>query len=431
MYINELSGKIKNTLSQPKLNALGRALGFTKRERDMNAFHMVNTLISAMGDGDTNTLADIQRLYNILTNSSLDYKPFHNQLKKAELEALMQEMAHRVLTYWIKQWFILDKENLPFKSIKLHDGSSFAIHEALKKLYPGRFSKTSPAAVECHVTMDLLSNSIDMVTVAPDTNSEHLYAPDAASLEGSLLMADAGYFSLGYLEEIDTANGSFILRMGLRMNPTVLSCQREDGTHVKLKSGVSLSEVKAKKLPKRQCFDMDVQWKGKVFRVIGFWITSEKRYSFIITNLPREQYSLMQVSQLYRLRWQVELLFKELKSHNNLKKFGTCNPHIMMTLIWASICATTLKRFIAGYVERRFGVSISTLTTAKTSYCWWQDLFRALVRQLRRRLVTVIEETLQIIKINAKTAHLNRDKKSGKFQFGLAPIFEMTAQVGQ
>ena len=72
MYINELSGKIKKTLSKPKLNKLGRELGFTKRERDMNAFHTVNTLISAMGDGNTNTLADIQRLHNILTGSSLD-----------------------------------------------------------------------------------------------------------------------------------------------------------------------------------------------------------------------------------------------------------------------------------------------------------------------------------------------------------------------
>jgi len=169
---------------------------------------------------------------------------------------------------------------------------------------------------------------------------------------------------------------------------------------------------------------MDVQWQGKVFRVIGFWLTSEKRYSFVITNLLRQQYSLMQVSQLYRLRWQVELLFKELKSHNNLKKSGTGDPHIMLTLLWASICASTLKRFIAGYVERRFSLSISTMTTAKTLYCCWQDLFRALLRQRRRRLVTVMEATMPIIKTNAKTAHLNRDKKTGKFQFGIAPLFE-------
>ena len=103
----------------------------------------------------------------------------------------------------------------------------------------------------------------------------------------------------------------------------------------------------------------------------------------------------------------------------------------MLTLIWASICATTLKRFIATHVEQRFNVVISTMTTSKTLYCWWQDLFRALVRQQRRRLVTVIEETMQIIKTNAKIAHLNRDKKSGKFQFGLAPLFEMTTQIAQ
>ena len=139
----------------------------------------------------------------------------------------MEAMAHRVLTHGVKQSFSLDeKANLPFNAITLHDGSSFAIHNGLKKHAPGRFSHTRPVAVECHVTMDLRNNSIDMFTVAPDSNSEHLYAPDAASLEGGLLRADAGYFSLRYREEIDAANGHFILRMGLQMNPKVRSWER-------------------------------------------------------------------------------------------------------------------------------------------------------------------------------------------------------------
>ncbi|WP_420481451.1 transposase [Aeromonas caviae] len=42
-----------------------------------------------------------------------------------------------------------------------------------------------------------------------------------------------------------------------------------------------------------------------------------------MTNLPRAAWSAEQVMSLYRCRWQVELLFKEWKSHNRLKGFVT------------------------------------------------------------------------------------------------------------
>ena len=40
-------------------------------------------------------------------------------------------------------------------------------------------------------------------------------------------------------------------------------------------------------------------------------------------NLPRERWPAEKVMALYRCRWQIELLFKELKSHNRLKAFAT------------------------------------------------------------------------------------------------------------
>ena len=41
-----------------------------------------------------------------------------------------------------------------------------------------------------------------------------------------------------------------------------------------------------------------------------------------MTNLPRERWPAEKVMALYRCRWQIELLFKELKSHNRLKAFA-------------------------------------------------------------------------------------------------------------
>ena len=67
----------------------------------------------------------------------------------------------------------------------------------------------------------------------------------------------------------------------------------------------------------------------------------------LCTNLPRTPFSLDLVARLYRFRWQIELCFKEWKSYANLHKFDTANEHIAEGLIWASLCAAVLKRFLA------------------------------------------------------------------------------------
>ena len=50
---------------------------------------------------------------------------------------------------------------------------------------------------------------------------------------------------------------------------------------------------------------------------------------------------------IYRCRWQVELLFKELKSDTNWRRFATGQQAIMEGLVWASLLALIIRRYIA------------------------------------------------------------------------------------
>jgi hypothetical protein len=43
-----------------------------------------------------------------------------------------------------------------FNRVVIQDGSSFALHNALAAVFPGRFRAVKPAAVELHCTMDVL-----------------------------------------------------------------------------------------------------------------------------------------------------------------------------------------------------------------------------------------------------------------------------------
>jgi hypothetical protein len=78
----------------------------------------------------------------------------------------------KVLAQWLNHNACTLPAHYPFKRIELHDGSSLKLHNKLASHYPGRFTATHPAAVEMHVTMDLLNGHINYLQIAPDKESE-------------------------------------------------------------------------------------------------------------------------------------------------------------------------------------------------------------------------------------------------------------------
>ena len=62
-------------------------------------------------------------------------------------------------------------------------------------------------------------------------------------------------------------------------------------------------------------------------------------YILLLTNLPVSHWSTAQVLDLYRLRWQIELLFKQLKSLLNFANLRAQDPHLAQTYLLGKILA--------------------------------------------------------------------------------------------
>ena len=65
---------------------------------------------------------------------------------------------------------------------------------------------------------------------------------------------------------------------------------------------------------------------------------------------------------------------------------------------------------------------LSPLTVAKTIQGWWYELFRAIMDKSQRRILTMLDKCSTILSNNAKVANINRDIKTGKFQFMILPV---------
>jgi putative transposase len=82
----------------------------------------------------------------------------------------------------------------------------------------------------------------------------------------------------------------------------------------------------------------------KRFRVVGVRDKDADDYHLYIKNLPREESLPSDLATLYRCRWEVETLFRELKPQYELDEFDTSNPDVVEILLYVSLLSLLLSR---------------------------------------------------------------------------------------
>jgi hypothetical protein len=290
----------------------------------------------------------------------------------------------------------------------------------LRDVFPGRFTTIEPAAVEIHATYSGFSDEVATVQIAPDKEAERQFLPAPAALKGCLLLADRGYPAVDYFEAVDKEGGSFIVRLSRSHDPWVRAAW-VDGRHVKTPKQTRLSAIIAKNGQRQM--DLDVEYeRGK--RVVGFRVVvlpgNEKTMTRLCTNLSRTPFSIGLVSRLYRFRWQIELLFKEWKSYANLHKYNTANEHIAAGLIWASLCAAVLKRFMAHAAQVYGGKPISTRRVSMCAGHIIDEIFLAMLAGVS--IAAVFHDGIAFLLANARRSNPVRDRKTGRLRAGLLAV---------
>ena len=426
-----MANKFQSVFDASTLNERGGQLEFCQRQRQITPFRFGLSMVASMASQKVQSLADLQRQFNALWDTEVSYKAFYNQLAKAScasflltaLSDIMSKLTRKVLGFQPGQAFS------EWNRIIIQDGSSFAIHDALCQVFPGRFNTVKPAAVELHCTLDLLRDAPLTIVLSPDTDAEHDYLPEPQRLRGDLFLADRGYLDLTYLRDVDRHGGFFIVRAKEGLNPRVIDAVREDGQRVKSCQDRDFQGI-IPKLPKQQRVELDVAWLiGRQpfrLRLIASWNKETRSFVYLLTNLPQSRYNIDRICLGYKLRWQIELLFKEWKSYANLHAFDTENEYITEALIWASLAAAALKRFLAHAAEHLLEVVISTRKAAMSSAYVLPELFRSLCYGDGPWYQRTFKAMIRYLGSNAKRAHPKRDARTGRAQLGLKPVFELS-----
>lgn len=414
---------LRSVLGYCHLVSLGRKTGQCRRLRDITPQRLVCALLEALGAQKVNTIADVLRTFNAQTGLATRYKPFHNRLAKPEFPRFMRQVYLDILRKLSQKVLraAAPQQLGRFDDVLLQDGSSFAVHDALADTFGGRFTKVSPAAVELHVCVSVFRDQVVSAQLAADKEAERDFLPEPCALKNKLLLADRGYPSMDYFQQVTAAGGFFLMRAKSDMNPKVVGV-RGPGGRLPRYEGYCLRDV-MRWLPRRR-LDLEVEWvrpegRSVRLRMVLAWTAHKKQFMVLVTNVTRSVLTARQVCELYRLRWQIELLFKEWKSFANLHEFSSANPHLVEGLIWASLCAAALKRSLAHACQRVSDrVAISTQMVAMCGVHILRDLLRCALTGFRR-LESVLHEVFRYLQNNAARAHPARDRTTGRLRFGI------------
>jgi len=420
-----MRGALARALSADDVNQLGRDTGQSERLRTITPHRLFLSIVAGLAGGQVESLADLLREFNHQNDVTVAYKPFYNRLAREGFAKFMRQMFQRLMERLCVQTLAPEGHAAVsrFKDIVIQDGSSFALKKKLRDVFPGRFTKNDPAAVELHATYSGFSDEACSVQIAPDKEAERQFLPKPSTLKHKLLLADRGYPGVPYFEAVREHGGSFIVRLTCSHNPWVCAAW-VDGKRRPLSKPTRLSRFIAQNLGRHM--DLDVEYKRSRKRMVGFRVVvlpgKEKTMTRLCTNLPRTPFSLDLVSRLYRFRWQIELLFKEWKSYANLHKFDTANEHIAAGLMWASLCAAILKRFLAHAAQFVGGKPISTRRVAMCAGHIVDEIVTALLACVS--IATAFRDGMAFLLANARRSNPRRDRKTGRLRSRLVVVGE-------
>ncbi len=413
---------LARALSVEDVNQLGRDTGQSERLRTITPHRLFLSTIAALAAGNVESLADLLREFNHQNHVTVAYKAFYNRLARPGFAKFMRQMFMRLVGQLSIRALAPEGHAAVarFEDIVIQDGSSFALKKTLRDVFSGRFTTIEPAAVEVHATYSGFSDEVCAVEIASDSEAERQFLPAPSTLVGRLLLADRGYPSTKYFDAVRDHGGSFIVRLSRSHDPWVCAAWL-DGKRFTVRKPTRLSRFVEQHADCRM--DLDVEYeRGK--NILGFRVVvlpgHESTMTRLCTNLPRTPFSLDLVSRLYRFRWQIELLFKEWKSYANLHKFDTANEHIAAGLIWASLCAAVLKRFLAHAAQLVGGKPISTRRVAMCSGHIIDELAAALLACVS--IAAAFRDGMAFLLANARRSNPGRDRTTGRLRAGLITV---------
>ena len=157
------------------------------------------------------------------------------------------------------------------------------------------------------------------------------------------------------MDLIDANDGWFVTRLKPNANPVIVEELRDwrgnaiSLTDKKLHDVLddlhrNVIDVRAEVSFRYRSYNGSRSGATRTFHVIGVWNDEEERYRLYSTNLPTKDYRAPDRASRYQAHWEVELLFRELKTTYGLDEITSGKPEVVEALILIGLLSLVVSR---------------------------------------------------------------------------------------
>lgn len=337
------------------LEETARETGLLQRMRVFHPGLLFWVLVLQVGVRLQTSLASLRRNYNKHADEALAHASFYERFTP-ELVLFL----HACVLRGIEKLSQLNGRALSerlsrFKDLLIQDSTIIRVHEKLAEKWPAARSRTVAAGLKLSCLVSVVADGPKRVKLHGERVAEIKTLKLGSWVKDRLLLVDLGFYKHHAFHLIDQQGGSFVSRLKASANPVITRLNKAvRGNSIDV-VGLPIQDVLDR--AQRRVLDVMVEvsfkkrtYKGRrstgtrTFRVVAVRNDETGDYHAYITNLPPDEFTAEEIASLYRCRWEVELVFRELKDKYTIDQLPTANPHAVGAMLWSGILTLILHR---------------------------------------------------------------------------------------
>jgi hypothetical protein len=372
------------TFSPEVVDELRLRTGYNPRQRVGTAVRLMVTVVEGFLLGQTMSFTSLRAIF-IRRFGFIRSCPFQNRFKQATAAAFFRDALNHLVTH------VLAASKLSlggplggFADVRLYDGTGQRVPPRGRKNLPA--CTKGKAGSKWVVGYSLMTGMLEHLIGAAETASEtplwHQLVP--VFQRGALYVFDLGFFERALFTQAQSAGAHVLLRLKASAKVRVVGHMTRRG-YAELPNwslGYYLGSTSCKR---GTYYDLDVVWgKGRnavALRLVGY-AHSYRQIRWYLTTVPRTVLTPDQLVQTYRLRWLIELLFRELKQNADLGRSATGNRHAVEALTYGAALAHALVRSLRIHAALRHDIDLHELrqlASLHVARAFARDIIDALV----------------------------------------------------
>jgi hypothetical protein len=359
--IAQFTQQVSQFFNKRLTEELARETGFVERESKLTGHLFLSVFTFGMSIYGTPSLNELVGLLNIVVPElDLTRQALHERINE-EAVAFFEKMLSLAVTLELPKRLSQAVEKLcpQFNRILIFDSTSFQLPAELANYFRGSGGGGSEAAVKILFGYDFKSYQFCYRLQDGVAHDQLHLGDDFQQIKaGDLEISDLGFFNIEAFADLDQKGAFYLsrLRSDIRLyHQTRDRLEEFDlvGFAKKLHAGQTEVEVYLKKgnrLLKTHLIIEPVPDQVKAQRLRKINHVSRKKgyqprkrvkilagFNLYITNAPAADIPRELLRSLYRIRWQIELVFKNWKSNFALAKVTGKRPERVKCMIYAKL----------------------------------------------------------------------------------------------